>query len=149
MNQTQEDLVQEAIKIIYEKYKTVEFVKGILPWAYTVLDNLVKCQNQTQNRRQKILAEQNEVLVEIYGNREEVHSITEQNELASEINRALGKLSEIEKRIFQLKLSGYSGEEIRQKLAMKRSTFDVTVWRASKKIRHCLEKKGVLSHEMH
>lgn len=141
---TNEDYVQEALIIIYEKYRDIDFEKGILPWAYGILDRVMNGDHRTKTRRQNILGEH---LNEVRKLHQTVHSTEEQVasvELASELRRALNELTDKEKAIFRLKLEGYTGEEIQKKLGISRTALDVTVFRGRKKLREKLEKRGAI-----
>lgn len=141
---TNEDYVQEALIIIYEKYRDIDFKKGILPWAYGILDRVMNGDYRTKTRRQNILGEH---LNEVMKLHQTVHSTEEQVasvELSSELWRALNELTDKEKAIFRLKLEGYTGEEIQKKLGISRTALDVTVFRGRKKLREKLEKRGAI-----
>ncbi len=141
---TNGDLVQKALMIIYQKYKELEFEKGILPWAYTILDNVMKADYQTEIRRDTILTDNIDHLLEIYGNKKSAADEVSYQELVDEIWQALNRLSNKEKQIFELKLKGYSGVEIKNRLGLKRNTMDVTIFRGTKKLKQILEKRGVI-----
>lgn len=139
-----EDLVQEALLVVREKYRTIEFQKGILPWAYTILDNILRDDYKTETRRSNILNEQSKTLLEIYGNDESIENEFEKKNLGEALERALGQLNNREKHIFRLKLQGFPGEEIRKQVGLKRSAFDVTVYRGVKKLRKILINEGAI-----
>ena len=136
MNQlTNEDIVQKALTIIYEKYKTAKFPKGIMPWAYRVLDNVMRNEYSKDRRRQNLLHDTSDKLNEMFGRTETADKTFEYDELIHEVQYALNRLSNKEKEIFELKLKGYSGVEIQQKLGLKRNILDIRVFRGSKKIK--------------
>lgn len=140
---TNEDLVQKSLIIIYEKYIEMEFEKGILPWAYTVLDNVIKTDYQTEKRRNTILSENIDQVAETFGNKGSLVDEVNHSELTDDIWDALHQLNEKDKQVLELKLKGYSGDEIMNKLSLKRSALDVRVFRAYQKLKKILEKKGV------
>jgi RNA polymerase sigma factor (sigma-70 family) len=139
-----EDMVQKALTIIYEKYKTAELPRGIMPWAYRILENVMMNEYQKIRRRQNLLKEKSDTLNEIYGNRETADDTFEYQELIHEIRRALNRLSHREKEIFELKLRGYSGVEIQEQLGLKQNIMHVRVFRGSKKLKTILAKRGIL-----
>jgi RNA polymerase sigma factor (sigma-70 family) len=139
-----EDLIQKALVIILKKYKAIEFEKGIIPWAYTVLDNVIRGDYMKEIRRKNILAENKEDLIEFYGNKMSSEKAAEHQELIDEIWHALNSLSSKEKEVFQLKLKGHTSEEILNELKLKRNALDARVCRAHKKLRRILGKRGVL-----
>ncbi len=141
---TIEDFIQEALIIIYEKYRDIEFEKGILPWAYGVLDRVMNGDYRTTTRRQNILAENRNEVVKIHQAHYSAEDEVTTSELSAEVWRALNQLSSKEKEIFRLKMEGYSGEEIQRKLGISRTALDVTVFRGRKKLREKLEKRGAI-----
>jgi len=141
---TNEDLVHETLLIIYEKYRNIKFERGILPWAFGVLDKVASGDFRTKTRRENILnGNKNEVL-KLHSNFDSVEDKFASKELSKEIRCALNQLNDTEKEIFKLKLTGYTGDEIQEKLGISRSTLDVSVFRGRKKLRKRLEKRGVM-----
>ncbi|MBN2030860.1 sigma-70 family RNA polymerase sigma factor [bacterium] len=139
-----EDIVQKALTIIYENYKTAELHKGIMPWAYRILENVMRNEYQTVRRRQNLLKKDSDKLNKIYGSWETRNDSYEYKELIHEIRSALNQLSNKEKEIFELKLKGYSGVEIQEKLGLKRNIMDIRVFRGSKKLKKILLKRGLI-----
>ena len=141
---TNEDLVHEALMIIYEKYRNIEFERGILPWAYGVLDKVISGNYRTETRRQKIINNHKIEVLKLHGLEDGVEDKYGSIELFDEISYALKYLNQTEREIFRLKFEGHSGEEIQQKLGISRSSLDVSVFRGRKKLKDRLEKRGVL-----
>ncbi len=139
-----EDLVQEALIIICEKYKAIEFERGILPWAYGVLDRVMSGDYRTQTRRENILNSHIDEVIKIHENYDSVEGQYASIEMAEELWDALSQLNNKEKEIFKLKLEGFSCEEIQKKLDISRTVMDVSVFRGRKKLRKKLERRGVL-----
>lgn len=139
-----EDLVHEALLIIYEKYRDIEFERGILPWAYGVLDKVVSGDFRTRTRRENILSNHKNDVLRLHSNFDSTEDRVVSFELSDEIWRALNQLNDTQKEIFKLKLEGYSGDEVQGKLGISRSTLDVSVFRGRKKLKKRLEKRGVL-----
>jgi len=141
--QTNEDLVQETLNIVYRKYKQIEFRKGILPWAYQVLDYVMQENYKKEKRRETILNENIDEISELYF---QTHSFEEeigQYQLFELVLSALEQLNPLDQAIIKLKLEGYSGEEILKKLELTRATLDVRTHRIIQKLRKMLSKKGV------
>ena len=130
-----EDLVQDALIIIYEKYKTINFEKGIIPYAYRVLDYVISNNNQTNNRRAQILEENKEILDEIFRTEPSVASMLDNMGKAEELKWALSKLGEKSKKIILLKLQGFSGEEIMKFLGISEATLYTRTHRAVKQLK--------------
>ncbi len=141
---TNEDLVHEALIIIYEKYKDIEFERGVLPWAYGVLDRVMSGDYRTKTRREKIINIHRDDVIKLHENNDSVEEQVASTELAEELCCALNQLNNNAKEIFKLKLAGFSGDEIQQKLGISRSSLDVTVFRGRKKLKKKLAKRGVL-----
>jgi RNA polymerase sigma factor (sigma-70 family) len=141
---TNEDLVQEALVIIFEKYKNIDFERGVLPWAYGVLDRVMSGDYRTRIRRENILNSHINEVIKLHNNNESTEQKATSFEMADEIWRALSQLNNKEKEIFKLKLEGFSGDEIQEKLGISRTVMDVSVFRGRKKLRKKLEKRGVI-----
>jgi len=141
---TNEDLVHEALLIIYEKYKDIDFDRGVLPWAYGVLDRVMSGDYRTKIRRESIMNIHRDDVIRLHDNNECIEEKVASLELAEEVWDALNQLNNKEKEIFKLKLEGFSGDEIQEKLGISRTALDVSVFRGRKKLRTSLEKRGVL-----
>jgi len=141
---TNEDLVHDAMVIIYDKYKQIDFEKGILPWAYGVLDNIIYGEYRTENRRDGIINDNLGTVLELYDNNESVDDYVDSCYLVDELWSALNQLNNTEKEIFKLILEGDSREKILEKLGISRTTLDVSVFRGRKKLKKYLERKGAL-----
>lgn len=139
-----EDLVHEALLIIYEKYKDIEFERGVLPWAYGVLDRVMSGEYRTKMRRENILNSHINEVLKIHNNQTSGEEKATSFEITDEIWSALDQLNNKEKEIFKLKLQGFSGEEIQEKLGISRTVLDVSVFRGRKKLKKKLQKRGVL-----
>jgi RNA polymerase sigma factor (sigma-70 family) len=139
-----EDLVHEALMIIYDKYKDIEFERGVLPWAYGVLDRVMSGNYRTKTRRENILNSHINEVIKIHSHQQSGVEKATSFEMADEIWSALDQLNNREKEIFKLKLKGFSGEEIQEKLGISRTVLDVSVFRGRKKLKKKLQKRGVL-----
>jgi len=146
---TNEDIVQEALTIIYEKYKETEFKKGFMPWAYTIVDNVTKGDYRKEKRRKDLIDKNIEKLYKIDENIKSATDDLSEWELDEEIMRALNQLSNKQKAIFELILKGFSRDEIQRQLGLSRNVLDVCVFRGRKKIKQELEKRGVFVNEMY
>ncbi len=143
-SKTNEDLVHDALSVIYKKYKQQIFKTGILPWAYKILENIIMVNSKTSARRNSILKENMDSVSEIYENTICIEKKVSDKNLIDEVRNALNKLNNKEKEILKLKLKGFTGEEIQKKLGLTRNVMDVRVFRGMKKLRKLLEKNGVL-----
>ncbi len=141
---TKEDLIQEALLIIYNNYKTMTFEKGILPWAYTILDNVIKGDYIKECRRDTLLSEHQHQATKGFGTKETTDETCSLHDLDDEIKRAFKKLKKKERTILKLKLEGYSSHEIQQKMGLTRTALDVSVHRCRKKLKQLLESRGAI-----
>lgn len=139
-----EDLVQKALLIIYEKYRTANLPKGIMPWAYRILDNVVKNAYQKDKRHRNLLNDSANRLADLFNSQELTDKPCEYHEMIDEIENAFQYLSDKEREIFALKLKGYSGVEIQEKLSIERHILDIRVFRGGKKLKRILSKRGVI-----
>jgi len=141
---TNEDLVQKALLIIYQKYKTAKLRKGILPWAYRIMRNVMWNESRKKTRQQDILIENKEEIRKIEQQIENLEDQVYDNILFDEVKKAIRHLKNKEKRIIELKLEGYSGKEILEIMNIKRSALDVNVHRAINKLIQILERRGAI-----
>jgi len=141
---TNEDLVHEAMVIIYDKYRAVQFERGILPWAYGVLDKVMRADYRTELRRENILQENRDEVLEVHNSNTPLEHCFDTGELIDEIWLSLTQLNNTEKKIFKYIIRGYTREEIQNKLGISRTTLDVSVFRGRKKLKKNLEKRGAI-----
>ncbi|MBN1782546.1 RNA polymerase sigma factor [bacterium] len=146
--QTQEDLVHETLTVIHSKYKTMTFEKGILPWAYGILERKLKGHWRKMASRQELEDAHKETIQKLHIHEEPADILCEKRELVEVVRNALGRLSPSEREILGLKFQGFSGEEIQNRLGLKRSAMDVRVYRATQKLKKILIQEGVTSYEM-
>ncbi|MBC8184486.1 sigma-70 family RNA polymerase sigma factor [candidate division KSB1 bacterium] len=135
---TNEDIVQKALMVICQKYKYEKFKKGIIPYAYGVLDKIIMTDYQTEERRNKILNDNIDQVLEIFEDEEIIHG-----DLADEVWNALNQLNNTDKQILRLKLLGYTGAEIMAEFGLSRNALDVRVFRAYKKLKLIFKKREV------
>ena len=141
---TNEDLVQQALLIICQKYKTAKLRKGILPWAYRIMKYVMWNECRKNKRQQNILTENREDIARIEEQIENLDDQIHKRLLVDEVKKAIRHLNNKEKRIIKLKLEGYSGNEILEMMNIKRTTLDVTVYRAIKKLSQILERREAI-----
>jgi RNA polymerase sigma factor (sigma-70 family) len=145
---THEDLVHEALTVIHNKYKEMEFEKGILPWAYGVLDTVLISHWSRKKLHEDLINENINRVQNIQIDEEPADMLYEKKETIDIIKNALEHSNNGEKEIFELKLQGYSGEEIQNKLGLKRSAMDVRIHRAVQKMKKILCNQGITYDEM-
>lgn len=141
---TNEDIVHDAMLIIYNKYKAIEFERGILPWAFGVLDKVMRGDYRTELRRESILQVNKDEVLELHDCNTSLENCFDSSELIDEISDSLNQLNNTEKEIFKYIISSYTREEIQQKMGISRTTLDVSVFRGRKKLKKNLEKRGAI-----
>lgn len=141
---TNEDLVHDAMLIIYDKYKETEFERGVLPWAFGVLDKVMKGDYRTELRRENILQENKNEVLELHDCNPSLENSFDSGELIDEIKESLLLLNNTEKNIFNYIIKGNTREEIQHKLGISRTTLDVSVFRGRKKLKKNLAKRGAI-----
>jgi len=99
---------------------------------------------RTKTRRENILNSHIIEVIHIHNHQDSSEAKATSFEMADEIWSALDQLNNKEKEIFKLKLQGFSGEEIQEKLGISRTVLDVSVFRGRKKLKKKLQKRGVL-----
>lgn len=141
---TNEDIVHDAMLIIYAKYKEVEFERGILPWAFGVLDKVMKGDYRTEIRRENILDDNRHLVLELHDCNTSLENCFDSCELIDEIRYSLNQLNDTEKKIFNYIIKGYTREEIQNELGISRTALDVSVFRGRKKLKKNLERRGAI-----
>ena len=135
-----EDVVQEALKTILEKYRSIEFESSFSGWAYQVLNNKLMTTVATRSRRRDKLAEAAE---------SETHSHEETRPAGLERRlleclRSLNRVNRRHARILNLHYLGYAVDEICTKLELTRSNFYSILSRARSQLQKCLKEGGFL-----
>jgi RNA polymerase sigma factor (sigma-70 family) len=141
---TNEDIVHDAMLIIYDKYKEVKFERGILPWAFGVLDKVMRGDYRTELRRNNIMQENRNEVLELHDCNSSLENCFDSCELIDEVKYSLSQLNNTEKKIFKFIIHGYTREEIQHELGISRTTLDVSVFRGRKKLKKNLEKRGAI-----
>jgi RNA polymerase sigma factor (sigma-70 family) len=139
-----EDIVHDAMLIIYDKYKEVKFERGVLPWAFGVLDKVMRGDYRTELRRENIIQENKDEVLELHDCKTSLENCFDSCELIDEIWNSLNQLNNTEKKIFKYIINGNTREEIQLKLGISRTTLDVSVFRGRKKLKKNLEKRGAI-----
>lgn len=141
---TNEDIVHDAMLIIYDKYKEVEFEKGVLPWAFGVLDKVMRGDYRTELRRENLIHENRNAVLELHDCYTSLENCFDSCELIDEIKNSLSQLNNTEKKIFKYIITGSTREEIQNQLGISRTTLDVSVFRGRRKLKKNLEKRGAI-----
>jgi len=130
-----EEVVQDALKTVFEKYRDIDFEISFVAWAYRILDNKILSFHRTRKRRR----EHQEDLA-----REAVSAQTSpDSDLESRLLDCLRKLNEVNgrhARILVYKYQGYSVVEICDRLGLTRTNLYTLLSRARSLLERCLEK---------
>lgn len=140
---TNEDLVQETLIIIHEKYKSIQFEKGIIPWAYSILKQVAWGNYKTETRRTNLRTEHLDQIEKLFMPAEETDAPLLYHELVEAIQQALNSLPDKCKLIIKLKLEGFGNQEIIKKLKLSPNVFYVQVHRAKTKLKKILIKQEI------
>jgi RNA polymerase sigma-70 factor (ECF subfamily) len=133
-----EDLVQETLETIFEKYKTADLVKGFLPWANQILffkiGNYYRAQERT-SKREEVDAE-GEMTTQVMTAPD---SSFDDKETSMLLRKALNKLKSECKKILTLLLREESREAIQRAFGgAPMGTIDSKIHRCRKKLKEQL-----------
>ena len=134
-----EDVVQDALKSILEKYLQIDFQISFSAWAYQVLNNKMMTFLGTSSRRGEILGNRS-----LINGRDDLRSPSHDLE-----RRLLGCLQKLNKRhqrharILNLHHQGYSVEEICSRMGLSRTNLYTVLSRARTMLETCLEKGSI------
>ena len=136
-HRTHEDIVQDACTTVLQKYRTEQFDKGFMNWAYGVLRNKIGNAYQYQDRHplsSSIDAEQVETGPD-----------SASHHLGMIIRRCFGKLISSNlgyARLVNLAHQGYGTDEICRRLGITAQNCHTLLSRSRKKLRECMESGG-------
>lgn len=132
-----EEIAQEALLTIFEKYKEIEIESNFSGWAYGVLQNkildFVKMK-QIRNRKME----------EYISNKHEPNYQKPNPMLLSKLKKCFGKINDINKkhaRILNFHFQGYTTEEICRILNITRSNLYASLSRARAQLETCLNQE--------
>jgi RNA polymerase sigma factor (sigma-70 family) len=132
-----EDVAEEALKIVFEKYKTMAFEKSFESWAYGILMNVVKRYYEKKQRENDVFDRTSEL---------EEQSITHSPRWDPlELMTLIDCLRQIFKRnqryalVLRLSRKGYDTAYICKRLKIKRNYFYVMLDRARRMLESCME----------
>lgn len=134
-----EELIQEALMTIFDKYKDVEQIDNIAAWAHKVLNNKILNYFKTKALHEKKLGELEQKSI---GNNPIVPDSTLELQLLDCLKK-IGSINNRHARILNLHHHGYSVTEICEKLALTKSNLYSILSRARSMLELCLEKGDV------
>lgn len=131
-----EEVCQNALKTILEKYREIEFDEGFINWAYKVLDNKIrKCFDLRGRSRMR------EARVE-YNDKSPIwKTVGTPLDLKRKLLRCLKKLGGVNSRyarVVMLQFQGYEVDEICGLLAITRNNLYVMLSRSRTRLKQCL-----------
>lgn len=136
-HRTHEDIVQEACATVLEKYRTEQFDKGFMHWAYGVLRNKIGNAYQYQDRHP--------MLSSVEADHMGTSLDSANHQLGIIIRRCFEKLimSNLRyARLVNLAHQGYDTEEICQRLGLTVQNCHTLLSRSREKLRECMESGG-------
>ncbi len=133
-----EEVVQESVKTIFEKYREIEFETSFAAWAYRVLNNKLMTFSATRGRREKKIEEQIEQRQTIPDD-----STGDLEERLLDCLNSLNLANKRHARILALHYQGFTVKEISTKLELTPSNFYTILSRARAMLAACLEKGQV------
>jgi len=130
-----EDIVQDALKTVYEKYRSMEFETSFTAWAYQVLMNKLLSHNRNgRARRARFEAENDRLQARIE---------PEPVELINRLLTCLRKLHAVNPhhaRVLNYSYQGFDVNEICHRLHLTRTNLYTILSRARAMLQHCLDK---------
>ena len=131
-----EEIVQEALRTVFEKYKEIEFQKSFAAWAYRVLENKILAHFKTRKLEENKLAH----LASHIGQHQ---SANPDAALESKLLECLNKLGDANRkyaRILNFHYQGYTVTEICEKLSLTHTNLYTILSRARSMLLACLER---------
>lgn len=135
-----EDIIQDTIVTILEKYKKENFEVGFEAWAYGILRMKVRQYFQTA------MAEKRKFATGLTESHMPKAAASMDPSLVEKLLACLGRLIRVNRRyarILNLIYQGYSASEISDKLKMSQGSFYVTLHRARSMLKACLGKREI------
>jgi RNA polymerase sigma factor (sigma-70 family) len=130
-----EEVVQNTLTAIAEKYKSVDFRKSFTAWVYSIFENNVKNYYRTKRYHLSKLGRlQEETIPEEVKNPDPILKSKLIDCLKKVIRRNLRYA-----RILNLYNQGYSGEDISRKMKITRNNVYMLFTRARSSLKKCLE----------
>ena len=131
-----EEIVQEALGTIFEKYRQVDFEVSFAAWAYKVLENKILGLYRTQHRRRA----HEEKLAHLRANPAQESPESDLEARLLDCLRRLNKVNRRHARVLVFKYQGYSVTEICDRLGLTRTNLYTLLSRARSLLEFCLEK---------
>lgn len=131
-----QEVVQDVLLTIAQKYKEVQFVKSFAAWAYKIFEHkLFTYYRSKRTRRNKF--------VEMEDCDQTGFSYNPDPDLKRQLLKCLEEVGRANNRyaaILDLHIQGFNGDEISEKLGVTKNSIFVSLSRARAKLKICLEK---------
>jgi RNA polymerase sigma factor (sigma-70 family) len=135
-SQDAQEVVQDVLLTIADKYKEVRIEKSFAAWAYKVFEHKLFSYYRAKRTRQSkfVGTEDSDLAGQVY---------TPDPELKRRLVECLKRMGQDNRRyaeILDLHFQGYSGDEIGAKLGASKNSVLICLSRARARLRQCLEK---------
>lgn len=136
-----EEVCQNAMKTIIEKYREIDFEGGFAAWAYKVLDNKVRKSFELRERKRRRETELPDDRDDILPASDDCTSDLRRKllECLKEINRVNSRFA----RVIVLQFQGFKVDEICKKMKITRNNLYVLLSRSRSLLKQCLETGGL------
>ncbi len=137
--QDREEIVQDAILTVSEKYKVTDFTTSFAAWAYRVLENKLLYYYRTKKTRQSRF-------IRMADERDTIADRTTDPDLKRRLLVCLKKIGTANSRharVLNFRYLGYETEEICERLKITRNNLYILLSRARSILKLCLEKGDV------
>ncbi|MDH4157235.1 MAG: RNA polymerase sigma factor [candidate division Zixibacteria bacterium] len=138
-DQDAEEIVQDTLVTVAEKYGNIQFEISFAAWAYRVLENKILNYYRGKHYQENRFTWASDVGGEWASNDSDPS-------LKRQLLDCLGKINRVHSRharILNLRYQGYSAEEICEKLAISRNNLYILLCRARSMLKLCLEKGDI------
>ena len=133
--QDREEILQNVMTVIFEKYRDIKFEVGFLPWAYKVMENKL----YDFLRSEKVLKRVSSVeYIDVY-QAEDMTGLSDAEIQLMDCLRRLGRQNKRYARVLVMHYQGYSIKEICGKMKLSRDNYYTILSRARGKLRKCLK----------
>lgn len=133
-----EEVIQDTLKTIFEKYREIDFESSFAAWAYQVLTYKLKTYLSTRTRRDRKLEEERSRL----GGRAAANAEPDLERRLQDCLRQVNRANQRHARILNLHYHGYTVAEICARLQLTRTNFYTILSRARTMLADCLDKGG-------
>ena len=129
-----EEIVQNSLLVVYEKYADIDIKTSFAGWAHTILTNKIKEYYRTKSMHNRKLDE----YVQQNSDSGNAEYITDLIRRLQECIRKLNEVNQRHARILNLNYQGYSVEEICHKFELTKSNLYSILSRARAALNECL-----------